>query len=87
MLRFECENVIQEAWGKAGDDRLGLAAVHDKIKVCGEELMAWGSPITNSDTISIKELQKQLDRLNEAEPTEASKAESLSKRMDELLQK
>ena len=51
--------------------------------------MAWGSPITDSNTIAIKEIQKQLDRLNEAELTEASKAEffSLSKRMDELLQK
>lgn len=51
--------------------------------------MAWGSPITDLDSIAIKELQKQLDRLNEAQPTEASKAEylNLSKRMDELLQK
>ncbi|XP_075665614.1 uncharacterized protein LOC142635316 [Castanea sativa] len=51
--------------------------------------MAWGSPITDPDTIDIKEIQKQLDRLNEAEFTEASKVEflSLSKRMDELLQK
>ena len=51
--------------------------------------MAWGSPITDSDTIAIKEIQKQLDRLNKAELTEASKVEffSLSKRMDELLQK
>ena len=51
--------------------------------------MAWGSLITDSDTIAIKEIQKQLDRLNEAELTEAFKAEffSLSKRMDELLQK
>ena len=51
--------------------------------------MAWGSPITDSDTIAIKEIQMQLDRLNEAELTEGSKAEffSLSKRMNELLQK
>ena len=51
--------------------------------------MAWGSPITDPNAIAIKEIQKQLDRLNEAELTEVSKAEflSLSKRMDELLQK
>ena len=51
--------------------------------------MAWGSPITDPDTIAIKEIQKQLDILNEAKLTEDSKAEflSLSKRMDELLQK
>ena len=66
-----------------------MAEVQEKIKACGEELMAWGSPITDPNTIAIKEIQKQLDRLNEAELTEVSKAEflSLSKRMDELLQK
>ncbi|XP_075674939.1 uncharacterized protein LOC142644147 [Castanea sativa] len=82
-------DIIQEAWGKAGVDRDGLGAVQEKIKACGVDLMAWGSPITNPDTIALKETQMQLDRLNEAELTEASKAEflSLSKRMDELLQK
>ena len=66
-----------------------MAVVQEKIKASGADLMAWGSPITDSDTIAIKEIQKLLDRLNEAELTEASKAEffSLSKRMDELLQK
>ena len=51
--------------------------------------MAQGSPITDPDTIAIKDIQKQLNRLNEAKLTEDSKAEflSLSKRMDELLQK
>ena len=51
--------------------------------------MAWGSPITDSDTIAIKEIQKQLDRLNEAELTEEAKAKflELSKKMDDLLQK
>ena len=48
-----------------------------------------GSPTTDPDTRAIKELQKKLDILNEAEPTEAAKAKflELSKRMDELLQK
>ena len=51
--------------------------------------MAWDSPITDLDTIAIKEIQKQLHRLNKAKFTKASKTEflSLSKRMDELLQK
>ena len=66
-----------------------MVAVQEKIKAYGADFMGWGSPITDSDTIAIKEIYKQLDRLNEAELTEASKAEffSLSKRMDELLQK
>ena len=66
-----------------------MAAIQEKIKVCGAELLAWGSPITDPDTIAIKEIQKQLDRLNEAELTEEAKAEFLvlSKKMDDLLQK
>ena len=53
------------------------------------ELLAWGSSSINPDTRAIKDLQKKLDFLNEAEHTEASKAKylELSKKMDELLQK
>ena len=89
MLQIECTDIIQEAWGNVGVDRDGLAAIQEKIKACGADLMAWGSSITDPKTMAIKETQKQLDRLNEAELTEASKAEflSLSKKMDELLQK
>ena len=89
LLYTDCEEIIQGAWGKAGEERTGLAAIQEKIKVCGVELLAWGSPITDSDTIAIKEIQKHLDRLNEAELTEEAKAEFLvlSKKMDDLLQK
>ena len=89
MLWAECVDVIQEAWWKAGEDKVGLAPVQEKIKACGVDLMAWGSSVTDPDTVAIKETQKQLDRLNEVELTEASKAEflSLSKKMDVLLQK
>ena len=61
----------------------------DGLVACGADLMAWGSSITDPNIVAIKKTQKQLDRLNEAELTEASKAEflSLSKKMDELLQK
>ena len=37
LLRSDCEEVIQEAWGKAGEERVGLAAIQEKIKVCGAE--------------------------------------------------
>ena len=40
LLRIDCEEVVQEAWGKAGEERVGLAAIQEKIKVCGVELMA-----------------------------------------------
>ena len=51
--------------------------------------MAWCSSSIDPDTRAIKDLQKKLDFLNEAKPTEAAKAEylELSKKMDELLQK
>jgi len=58
LLRVECANVIQEAWGNVGVDRDGLAVVQEKIKACGEDLMAWGSSITDPDTVAIKETQK-----------------------------
>ena len=80
---------MQEAWGRVGEDRQGLKSVHEKIKLCGAELLAWGSSSIDLNTRAIKELQKKLDLLNEAEPTKVAKAEylELSKRMDELLQK
>ena len=78
MLRSDCESVVQEAWGKAGDDRYELASIKEKMKMCGVELMAWGSSITDSNAAAIKELQKTLDVLNEAEPTKANKVEFLN---------
>ena len=89
MLWNDCEFVVKEAWGKAGDSNHGLASIKDKIKLCGAKLMAWGSTKTEPNVAAIKELQKRLDRLNEAETTKDSKVEYLevSKQMDELLQK
>ena len=51
--------------------------------------MRWGSAGTKPDEAAMKEIQKRLDRLHEANVTETNKAEylELSKRMDELLQK
>ena len=58
MLRAECVDVIQEAWGNVGMDKDGLAVLHEKIKACGVDLMAWGSSITDPDMVAIKETQK-----------------------------
>ena len=55
MLRIECADIIQEAWGNVGVDRDGLAAIQEKIKACGADLMAWGSSITDPKTVAIKE--------------------------------
>ena len=51
--------------------------------------MSWGSARIDPDVEAIKETEKRLDRLNEEEVSETSKAEylELSKKMDELLQK
>ena len=89
LLSSECEMVMQEAWGRAGEEGHGMASVQEKIKLCGAELLAWGSSSINPDTRAIKDLQKKLDFLNESVPTEATKAKylELSKKMDELLQK
>ena len=89
LLWNDYESVVKEAWGKAEDNINGLASIKEKIKTCGAKLMTWGSSKTDLDAASIKELQKRLHVLNEAETTKASKAKflELSKRMDELLQK
>ena len=57
--------------------------------MCGAELLSWGLARIDSDVEAIKETQKRLNRLNEEEVSETSKAEylELSKKMDELLQK
>ena len=36
-------------------DKDGLAVLHEKIKACGVDLMAWGSSITDPDMVVIKE--------------------------------
>ena len=87
LLSNECEEVVQEAWGRSVDESHGLLSIKNKIQACGRELSGWDS--AKPDEAVIKELQKRLDRLNEAENTEENKAEFLevSKQMDELLQK
>ena len=69
------------------DESHGLPSIKNKIQACGLELLGWDS--AKPDEVAIKELQKRLDRLNEAKNTEENKAEFLevSKQMDDLLQK
>ena len=73
--------------GKFVDGSYWLISINNKIHACGQELSSWGS--ARLDEAAIKELQTWLDRLNEAEASEESKAEFLdvSKRMDDLLHK
>ena len=87
LLSNECEEVVQEAWGRFVDESHGLLSIKNKIQACGLELSSWG--LAKPDEAANKELQKRLDRLNEAKNTEENKAEFLdvSKQMDNLLQK
>jgi len=56
LLSSECELVVQEAWERAGEERHGLTFVQEKIKLCGAELLAWGSSSINPDTRAIKDI-------------------------------
>ena len=81
--------MIKEAWAKGGEGATGLALAKEKIKVCGAELLAWGSSKTNPDTEEIKRLQQRIKALNSAEATIENRAEFLEvgKKMDDLLRK
>ena len=65
----------------------GLLSIKNKIQAWGLEFSSWG--LAKPEEAASKELQKWLDRLNEAKNTEENKAEFLdvSKQMDNLLQK
>ena len=81
--------MIKKAWAKGGKGETGLTLAKEKIKVCGTELLAWGSSKTNPDTEEIKRLQHRIEALNSAEATMENRAEFLevSKKMDALLMK
>ena len=89
LLWDDCEEVIKEAWAKGGEGATGLTLAKEKIKVCGAELLAWGSSKTNPDTEEIKHLQQRIEAPNSAEATIENRVEFLevSKKMDDLLRK
>lgn len=66
-----------------------LAMIKQKIDACGKVLRVWGSSKTNPNTKQLKQLQKQLEKLNTNESTEQLRAEffRVSKALDELLLK
>ena len=49
MLWDDCKTRVQQAWSLAGSGALGLADVHAKIRVCGDELKAWGDTRTRPE--------------------------------------
>ena len=87
LLLDDCEETVKEAWGRDLFDTHDLEFIKQKIQTCGVELLRWGSARTDPNAEAIKVTQKRLDRLNEEEISDASKAEylELSKKMDKLL--
>ena len=87
LLWEDCEGVIKEAWEKNIEDSSGLEAVKQKIKICGDELQAWGSSRTHPNAEKIKKLQKRVEVLQAAECIVENRAEFLevSKKLDILL--
>ncbi|KAL0006084.1 hypothetical protein SO802_013645 [Lithocarpus litseifolius] len=89
LLLDDYEDMVNEVWGSDISATHGLEFIKQKIQMCGAELLRWGLARTDLDAEEIKEIEKRLDRLNEEEVSDTSKAEylELSKKMDELLQK
>ena len=86
LLWEDCEGVIKEAWEKNIEDSSGLEATRQKIKICGDELQAWGSSRTHPNAEEIKKLQKRVDMLQAEECTVENRTEFLevSKKLDSL---
>ena len=72
-----------------GQIRFGNGSYTGEKHECGAGLSAWGSSKTHPNTEEIKNLQKQIERLNCEELTVERKAEFLevSKQLDDLLLK
>ena len=48
--------MIKEAWNRVGVEETGLGSIKEKIKFCGDELLAWGLAKTNPNVEEIKSL-------------------------------
>ena len=54
LLSNECEEVVQEAWGRSVDESHGLLSIKNKIQAYGRELSRWD--LAKPDEAAIKEL-------------------------------
>ena len=66
-----------------------MAQLKQKIEVRGQDLRSWGSSKSRPNDEELKQLQKQLEILNEAESTKETRSEffTVSKKLDDLLLK
>ncbi|KAK9998496.1 hypothetical protein SO802_018099 [Lithocarpus litseifolius] len=83
------EGVVLDSWTNSGGEVDGLRATVDKIKSCGENLLAWGSAKTAPVVDEIKMLTKKIEKMNEEELTKEGREEVLvaSKKLDDFLLK
>ena len=89
LLWDDCKAQIQQAWNLSGNGEKGLAAIHAKIRACGDDLKTWGDTKAKPEEKETKVLQDQLDEINRVDTTKESKEEYLvvSKKLDDLLLK
>ena len=89
LLWDDCTQVAQDAWENCEGGETTLEMVRLKINGCSLDLRAWGASKTHPGTEEIKALQKRIEWLTCAPPTEQHCGEFLqaSKELDEWLRK
>ena len=89
LLWDDCETVIREAWEISYGCESALETARKKISGCASELMAWGATKIQPGTAEIKSLQKRIEVLNCAPPTQQNREEFIkaSKELDEWLRR
>ena len=89
LLWDDCTQVVQDAWENCEGGETTLEMVRLKINGCSLDLRAWGASKTHPGTEEIKALQKRIEWLTCAPPTEQHCGEFLqaSKELDEWLRK
>ncbi|KAL0006059.1 hypothetical protein SO802_013620 [Lithocarpus litseifolius] len=61
LLLDDCEDTVNEVWGRDLSATHGLKFIKQKIQMCGAELLRWGLARTDLDAEEIKKIQKRLD--------------------------
>ena len=81
--------MVQDAWENCEGGETALETVKLKINGCSSDLRSWGASKTHPGTEEIKALQKRIEWLTCAPPTEQHCGEFLqaSKELDEWLRK
>ena len=89
LLWDDCEMVIREAWEISHGCESVLETIKQKISGCASELVVWGATKIQPGIAEIKSLQKRIEVLNCAPPTQKNREEFIkaSKELDEWLRR